>query len=155
MEDSTTKEEHKDVRPSFWHTVWTMGCGDGTPTDRRNIRKINQLSMAWGGSIVLVAWLIVHWELPAAVNWLLVLVPNAIAFFALRAYLTLLQMTDELIRRIHLEGLAVAFGATYLFAVGYLLAEAAGAPELDVVFLILFMTVAWLYGNIRALRQFQ
>lgn len=49
----------------------------------------------------------------------------------------------------------MGFGAGYLFAIGYLVAEAAGAPPLDVTFIILVMTAGWLIGNVVAMRHYQ
>ena len=74
---------------------------------------------------------------------------------ALKSYLTFLRMTDELQRRVQIEGLAIGFGTGYAIAIGYLVAEAAGAPPLGLHFLILFMTAGWLIGNFTAMKRYQ
>lgn len=73
---------------------------------------------------------------------------------ALVSYLRLLRMTDEMQRKIHVEGLAVGFGTGWIFAIGYLALEAAGAPELPVVTMIMVMTVGWMVGTFLAVRHY-
>ena len=106
-------------------------------------------------SIIGATWLIETFDLTGALAWSIGLAPNALAIVALIAYLKFLRMTDELQRRIQLEGLAIGFGATWIFGIGYLVLQSAGAPELPLTTLILVMTGGWIFGNYRAVRRYQ
>ena len=66
-----------------------------------------------------------------------------------------LRMTDELQRRIQIEGLAVGFGVGWIFAIGYLVMQSAGAPALPVTAMILVMTGGWIVGNLLAIRHYR
>jgi hypothetical protein len=140
-------------KPSIWHY---LGVGGGaTPTDLQNNKHLSLLSIAWAISIVAASAALTQVELDPALQWLMVLIPNFFAFFVLRSYLKFLRMTDEMQRRIQIEGLAVGFGVGYAFALGYLVAEAAGAPPMNLAALVLVMTVGWLGGNFFAARRYQ
>ena len=137
-------------------SLWNLfGAGGGTPTDAANNKHLTIWSFAWGLSIVVASWLITMVELPTLVDWILALAPNVLAVVVLRSYLRFLRMTDELQRKIQIEGLAMGFGAGYLFAICYLVAQAAGAPPLNVAFLIMLMTAGWLIGNVVAMRHYR
>ncbi len=130
-------------------------AGDGTATDRANNRRFNRLSLLWAASLIACSALVGGVEMPTALKWVVALTPNLFAIMTLRGYLKVLRMTDEMMRRIHLEGLAVGFGTGYIFVIGYLLAEHAGAPPLNLAVLTLVMTAGWVWGNLRAMRSYQ
>ena len=140
-------------RISFWQMI-TFGCG--TAVDRENNRRFTYWCVAWAFAIIAATWIVETMEaLPAPVAWAVALSPNVFAFFALLAYLRFLRMTDELQRRIQLEGLAIGFGVGWIFAIGYLVLQSAGAPELQATTMILVMTAGWIFGNIRAIRHYR
>lgn len=147
-------EDH--TRPQKLRSRWDwFFAGHGTVTDQKNNRRLNRYSLIWAGALIGASALIGGVDMPAPLRWVVALAPNVFALLALTGYLRILRMTDEMIRRIHLEGLAVGFGATYIFVIGYLLAEHAGAPPLNLAFLTLIMTAGWIGGNIRAARSYQ
>jgi len=129
--------------------------GSGTQTDRVNNRRVTQFSMLWALAIVGAAWVVKFTTLPDVLKWGIALTPNLLAILVLRSYLKFLRMTDEMWRRIHTEGLAVGFGVSYLFVIGYLVAQGAGAPPLDLTYFVLVMTAGWLVGNIMAMKHYQ
>lgn len=140
-------------KPSIWHY---LGAGGGdTETDRNNNKRLALLSMAWAISIITAAAVLTNVELNDWLKWTIALAPNLIAFVTLRSYLNFLRMTDEMQRRIQIEGLAVGFGTGYAFTIGYLVAEAAGAPQIESAPLVLIMTVGWLVGNYMAMRRYR
>ena len=146
---STPQEE---PRTSLWRVL----CGlTGTETDRINNKRFTVWCIAWATAIVASTWLIKNLEgMPTVLAWALALLPNLLALGALVSYLRLLRMTDEMQRKIHVEGLAVGFGTGWIFAVGYLALEAAGAPELSVVTMVLVMTGGWMLGTFLAVRHY-
>ena len=140
-------------KPSIWHY---LGVGGGaTPTDLENNKQLSLLSIAWALTVVAASALLTKLDLAPPLQWLLVLTPSVVAFFVLRAYLKFLRMTDEMQRRIQIEGLAVGFGVGYAFGIAYLVAEAAGAPPLNLAVLIAVMTLGWLGGNFFAVKRYQ
>lgn len=140
-------------KPSIWHY---LGVGGGaTATDLENNKRLSLLSIAWAFTIVVASALLSRLDLAPPLEWLLVLSPTVVAFFVLRAYLKFLRMTDEMQRRIQIEGLAVGFGVGYAFAIAYLVAEAAGAPPLNLAILVLVMTLGWVGGNFFAVKRYQ
>ena len=73
------------------------------------------------------------------------LFPAASAFLgvmAVRAYVIFIRNADELLRKIHLQALAVGFGAGLVFMPPYRLCERLGAPKLDSVDPIIVFVVA-------------
>lgn len=143
---------HEERRSSLWRAL----CGmTGTETDRVNNKRFTVWCLAWAIAIVTVTWLIKNIDgLPAPLAWGLALAPNILALGALVAYMRLLRMTDEMQRKIHVEGLAVGFGTGWIFALGYMALEAAGAPELSVVTMVLVMTGGWMLGTYLAVRHY-
>lgn len=73
---------------------------------------------------------------------------------AVRAYARFLHAADELLRKIHIEGLALGFGAGVVFMLSYRLFERLGAPKLDVVDPVLVMVVFWAFGQWRGHRRY-
>lgn len=140
-------------KPSIWHY---LGVGGGaTPTDLENNKQLSLWSIAWALTVVAASALLTKLDLALPLQGLLVLTPSVVAIFVLRAYLKFLRMTDEMQRRIQIEGLAVGFGVGYAFGIAYLVAEAAGAPPLNLAVLIAVMTLGWLGGNFFAVKRYQ
>ena len=127
-----------------------------TEVDQRNNQKFTLWCLAWAIAIIAATWAIKSIPgLPSIVTWTVAIVPNLFAFLALISYMRFLRMTDEMQRRIQIEGLAVGFGVGWIFAIGYLVLQAAGAPELSVTAMILVMTGGWIAGNILAIRHYR
>ncbi len=89
----------------------TMGCT--TERDKHNQRVFSLWTLAWGLSWLAGLFLLSREILPAtpAVAAALSILPIALALQALRAYRRFLGQTDELIRQIELNALALGFGA--------------------------------------------
>lgn len=135
--------------------LFCLIAGDSTPTDRNNNAVLTRWSMVWALWLIAAAWVLRFAELSGPLVWLVALSPNVAALFVVQRYLRFLRMTDELIKRIHLEGLAVGFGVSYAFVIGYSIAEHAGAPPLNLAVMVLLMTFGWLAGNVSALRRYK
>ena len=149
----TESEESTPQRTTFWQMI-TFGCG--TEADRRNNRRFTMWCIAWALAIIGSTWIVETFEgLPRIPAILIALAPNVFAFAALIAYMRFLRMTDELQRRIQIEGLAVGFGVGWIFAIGYLVLQSVGAPALSVTAMILVMTAGWIVGNVMAIRHYR
>jgi hypothetical protein len=70
------------------------------------------------------------------------------------AFIRFLREADELLRKIQLEALGVAFGAGAVFALGYRLCERIGAPKLDVDDGFLLMMIFWTLGQYVGYRRY-
>lgn len=130
--------------------------GSGTETDRRNNLRFTIWSIVWAAALITATWIVNFFEnLPTTAAWAIALSPNVFAIGALIAYLRFLRMTDELQRKIQIEGLAIGFGTGWIFAIGYLVLQAVGAPELPVTAMIIVMTGGWILGTLLATRHYQ
>lgn len=140
-------------RTTFWQMI-SFGCG--TAVDRDNNRRLTLWCLAWAAAVIGATWIVTHVDgLPRPAAIAVALLPNAFALGALYAYLRFLRMADELQRRIQIEGLAIGFGACFLFAIGWLVLQSAGLPDLPLATMILVMSGGWIAGNLIALRHYR
>ena len=138
---------------SWWQMV--KSCS-GTALDRRNQYVFISWLFIWSLGFVAAAWALKHADgLSDAARWLIAAAPNVAGIGALLAYMRFLRMTDELVRKIQLEGLAIGFGAGAIFALGYQLLQQAGAPQLDISDLAVVMMVGWSAGQILGMRRYR
>jgi hypothetical protein len=68
---------------------------------------------------------------PSAVGWALAVTTPIAGCIVMGAYIRFLRHADELLRKIHLESLALGFGGGLLFIFSYRLFERLGAPQID------------------------
>ena len=130
--------------------------GNETPVDRQNSKKFTLWCIAWAIAIIAANWVVSTFDgMPSTAAWIVAALPNFFALCALAAYMRFLRMTDEMQRRIQIEGLAVGFGVGWFFAIGYLVFQSAGAPTLPVTAMILVMTAGWIIGNLLAIRHYR
>lgn len=90
----------------------------------------------------------------AAAGWALTVVTIALMVVAIRSYISFLRVADELLRKVHLEALAFAFGAGVVCMMGYRLCERLGAPKLDVNDAGLVLLVTWIGGQLLGARRY-
>lgn len=146
------KDSEKD-RLSAWERI-TVGVG--TAADRRNNRRFTVWCIAWAAALIGATWIVEFYDsVVGPIAWLVALSPNIVAIGALVAYLRFLRMADEMQRRIQIEGLAIGFGTGWIFAIGYLVLQTAGAPAIPLTTIILVMTAGWIVGNIIAVRHYR
>ena len=120
-----------------------------TPRDMRNLRIFN----IWFFSAMLVFCLatILMGEkiiVPGPIGWALAAITIGLMVMMVRAYVIFVRAADELLRKIHVEALAIAFGAAIIFMIGWRMCERLGAPKLDVddpviVMVVVFSIVQW------------
>jgi hypothetical protein len=125
-----------------------------TPRDAQNYKVYS----AWmfGSLIAFVAatLLIDGKYVPTAVGWLLTAATAALMLVAMRSYILFLRHADELLRKVHLESLALGFGAGVVVMMSYRLCERLGAPKLDVNDAALIMMVTWVAGQWLGARRY-
>lgn len=90
----------------------------------------------------------------AAAGWTITIATIALMGFAIWKYMSFLRVADELLRKVHLEALAFAFGAGIVVMMGYRLCERLGAPKLDVNDAGLVMMLCWIGGQLLGARRY-
>jgi hypothetical protein len=136
---------------------WAWGCTYLTPRDRKNVARFNLLALAWALSFV-AARLLIESGMVASrpAVWAVAAAPLAVGIATVTAYVHFLRHADELLRQIHLEGLALGFGGGMLYEMGFrLLEEATGLPKMALSDPVLVMVVFWALGMMRATRRVQ
>ena len=125
-----------------------------TPRDRRNYQQFT-LWMAGAMLTFATATLLIDGGLiPDVVGWVLTATTTALMVAAIVSYTNFLRNADELLRKIHIEALAVAFGAGIVAMMGYRLCERLGAPKLDVNDPAFGMLLVWIGGQLLGARRF-
>jgi len=116
-----------------WYSWLSWGCsGDLSERDRRNLRSFNFWIITWSFTVACGMVLLKHDLIGnTAVRWTLALVPDVLGVVAVLSYMRFLRHADELVRKVHLEAIALGFGAGLVFILGYRLAAQVGAPPLD------------------------
>jgi hypothetical protein len=119
--------------------------------DTRNMRVFNYWTFAmaiwFAAATILLAKDLVA---PQPAAWIFPIAGLIISIFTVRAYVHFLRNADELLRTIHLEGLAFGVGAAVIFMPVYRLCERLGAPKLDSVDALIVIVLAWGFGQWRA-----
>lgn len=126
-----------------------------TARDRRNYRLFSW----WitGAAFVFSASTIVigeKWVGPGVLAWSLTAVTILLFLASLRAYIRFVRNADELLRKVHLDSLALAFGVGAIAMLGYRLCERLGAPRLDVDDPVLLMIITWALGQYLGQRRY-
>lgn len=107
-------------------------------------------------SVFVVSWLLEKQQLPQAVRLALVLVPVTAWIFALIGFRQLIQQSDELMRRIHLEALAFAFsGLGIAIVTCEYLRKAGFISLLKPDHVLMMMIVLWPLGFVIAMRRYK
>lgn len=137
-------------------TTWSI-CGDLTATDRQNVARYNGWMLVWMALWIAARFLMEGWA-PARsgpLAWGLIAATTLPGVMALRAYMRFVREADELLRKIQLEALALAFGVGVLFMMAWRLVEKAGGPGLDVNDPVLAMFVVWVAAQWWGARRYQ
>ena len=130
-------------------------CGDTTPRDRRNLRRMLLALLVWAVCFVGVTYSLKRELIPAGpISWAAAVLPTLLAITALFAYGRYLREADELQRVIHLRALALGFGATWVAMCGYPLIERLGAPAADTSDYVMVMAASYSLSIVLGQRRF-
>ena len=140
-------------RRTWWEMI--LACS-GSAADRRNQYWILVWGLVWGVGFVGAAWALrPDVGLNQRAAWIVAIAAVALSVPPLLAYLRFLRMTDELLRKIQLEGLALGFGAGAIFGLGYPLLEEAGAPDFAPGIIVVVMMLGWVVGQFLGLIRYR
>jgi hypothetical protein len=92
--------------------------------------------------------------IPNAVGWALTATAIVLMLVTFRAYVAFLRQADELLRKVHLDALALAFGVGAVVMMGYRLCERLGAPDLDINDPFLVMMLVWIGAQFIGARRY-
>lgn len=138
------------------HKSPSVYCDDSTPTDRRNMRGLLAILMAWAVSFLGATYAIKHELLPAgAFSWMAAAVPTLLGLGVIFTYRRYLREADELQRVIQTEALALGFGVGWLVICGYPLFERLGAPAADISDYLVAMVIAYSIGSVVGRRRYR
>jgi hypothetical protein len=150
--------QNADVRTESRRSWLSWSCGaELTERDRKNLRSFNFWLLAWCFTMAFSLVLLSKDGLieGPAIRWAMALVPDVLGVFAVATYVRFIRHADELVRKIHLEAIALGFGAGLVFVMGYTLAELAGAPELETAWLASVMLFAAGIGQLMGTRRYR
>ena len=125
-----------------------------TPRDAQNYRQLTWWMTAAMVVFAAATILIDGKIIPNAIGWVLTAASVILLILCIRAYIHFLRNADELLRKIHLEALALAFGIGAVAMMGYRLCERLGAPKMDVNDPLLVMLLVWLGAQIAGVRRY-
>jgi hypothetical protein len=125
-----------------------------TPRDAHNYRVFSGWMMGAVFVFAAATLLIDGTFIPAAAGWALTITTAVLAVVAMRSYILFLRTADELLRKVHLEALAFAFGAGLITMMVWRLCERLGAPKLDVNDAALVMIITWTAGQYLGARRY-
>lgn len=118
-----------------------------TPAARRKSRVFTAWTLGWAISFVGATFLLTLDVVEgSALRWLVPVVPTLLGLVLVFSYVGFLRAADELLRKIHLEGLALGFGAGFLVMTGYRLFEQAGAPAGNISDPLVVVALFWALG---------
>ena len=134
----------------------TTGCSSlYTERDARHLRVFNYwLAAAMVCFLVATALLSGNHIQRGVLAYGLTAVSAIMMVMAMRSYIGFIRHADELLRKIHLEALAFAFGAGIVAMMTYRLCERLGAPKLDVNDAALVMLLCWIGGQWLGARRY-
>ena len=132
---------------------WTCS-GLLTPRDAANLRRFNAwnigLALSFAGSVLLLTAGIMS----SGVGYALAAATFVIGLGAIRSYVRFLRDADELLRKIHLEAIAVAFGAGIVSILTWELLEQVGAPHIEISIFAAAMLIFWGLGQAAGIRRY-
>jgi hypothetical protein len=125
-----------------------------TPRDARNMRVFNYWLFAamltFAAATILIGEKLIGREL----GWALTGLTIGLLVMMVRAYIVFLRAADELLRKVQLEALALALGASVVFMLGYRLCERLGAMKLDLDDPLLLIAVVFAIGQWLGIRRY-
>ena len=136
-------------------TLWKRAC-TVTERDRRNQQTAVVWLFFWTVSWVAALIGIREGWVPAgALTMAVALLPTALGLAMILAYWKFLRHADELLRKIHLEALALGFGAGVVGAVAiHLLEETGAVGATDVTDVIVVMAVVYVLSVVLGTRRY-
>ncbi|GAA0266281.1 hypothetical protein GCM10009127_02190 [Alteraurantiacibacter aestuarii] len=135
----------------FSPAAWQAGM---RPQDLRNARVVNMWCCAWALAFVGATFLISRLQPTPIMGAVIIAVPLVIGVCTIRSYLRFLHQADELLRKVHLQGLGVGSGAAMAVGSTFLMAAPMGASALwGLTFALAALALSFSFSVLRAARR--
>jgi hypothetical protein len=141
----TGADNVNSARATWWQAA--LMIRGQTEADQRNLRAIWIWTLVWAAVFSAVAIALSAVPHQGPFSWLLAAIPIVVSIPTVRAYLRFLREADEFMRKIQLEGIAIGCAAGWVFCMGYLILEKAGAPELPMIVALVPIGFGWAIGS--------
>ena len=125
-----------------------------TARDTRNYYVFNGWMLAATVSFIAATILLKGKFIPPAAGWALTALTAGLLVMTVCTYMAFLRQADELLRKVHLEALAIGFGTGVVLMMVYRLCERLGAPKLDVNDAALVMILTWIAAQFLGSRRY-
>ena len=126
-----------------------------TPRDLQNLRTFNIWAAIAGLAFVAASLSLSKGFVERGpLAWTIVTATIVLLLLMVRAYIHFIRDTDELQRKIQLDGCALGFAAGVVFMLGYRLLERLGAPKVDIADGVIPMVVCWALGQYIGYRRY-
>jgi MFS family permease len=140
----------------FMTFIWSLG----TQRDRRNKFAHIRWSIFLAASVLASALLLrAGLGSNVALKSAILALPIALLVPWLLAFSRFLREADELVRKIHMEGIAVGFLAGIAFGMGYVILQEAGLPQLHssmaVAIVVAVMMLGYAVGRALASKRYR
>lgn len=127
-----TEAEQRNLRKSM---IWSISLGVGFCSLTYVSRNYPQLNVAYVTALAAIA---------------------AISLIGcVYAGFRFIAESDEFMRKVQLEGIAVGFGAGVIFCMGYFILELLGAPQLPLIAMALPLMTGWAIGSLNAAARYR
>jgi hypothetical protein len=133
-------------------------CSGLTAADRRNLWQLQIWGGAWALCFVASVLLLRRWPelVPGTAGRVaLVTLTTALGVAMVVAFARYLRDADELVRKIQLEALAIAFGAAIVIITSWRVVEKAGGPQVDSSDLLLPIILVWVVAQLLVARRYR
>lgn len=139
----------------FWWRFFPI-CLSMTERDRHNMRRANWWLAGWMASFVGVLGLI-RFHLLDAVGfvWLAIAASTGLGALAVHSYVQFLGGADELVRKIHLEALALGFATGLMGSFTFALIEQLTQYHFDLGDVVLALMAGYLVGIWTGARRYR
>lgn len=147
-------KNEQPTKRSWWRCILEFDKGAMTQSDWRRQRLFIALCAVWAVGYVACNWLLkstialLPWQLTIAL-----IIPLALGAAAVFSYIHFLHKADELVQKVHYEGIAIGFGLGILYSVAYQLLLNANIQTTD--YSITVMSMGWALGVLRASWRYQ
>ena len=131
-----------------------LKSASGTEADRRNQYRFLAWMAAWGISFV-GGTSLTNIDGIGVWKWVAATVSALLGLATVAAYVKFLRESDELTRKIQMEGISFAFGVGIVLTVTYQMFQWAGAPVLELSTVATVMLVSFAFGQMNALRRYR
>ena len=157
MRSEARGSQRKSHRRFLGLICWESG------RDKRNLLRFAGLFLLWAISHEAISFIQTNVAMSMTLAWVIAFMPALPGVLAVVAYLKFLREADEMVRSIHLAGMAVGFGAGVFIWLGLQMPVPPGTPDKEMLFTLhlhkalvyMAMVFGWVVGQSVATRRYK